>query len=84
MHFSRHCQGQSTLPTFESSTSRSSSFHVLCFNKVTSPLVGVLLVCSYTVVHIHDHSPTGLFRASAAQRDRPNACEGAPGSRKRS
>ena len=36
------------------------------------------------IVHIHDHYPTGLFRASTAQRYRPNACEGAPGSRKRS
>ena len=32
-------------------------------------------------VLLHDHSPTGLFRASAAQQDRPNACEGATGSR---
>ena len=34
--------------------------------------------------YIHDHSPTGLFMASADRRDRPNACKGASGSRKRS
>jgi len=39
---------------------------------------------TYTHTHIHDHSPTGLFRASAAQRDRPSAHESTPGSRKRS
>ena len=37
----------------------------------------------HTHTHLQEHSPTGLFRASASQRDRQNACEGAPGSRKR-
>ena len=35
-------------------------------------------------IYILGISPTELFRASAAQRDRPNACEGAPGCCKRS
>ena len=43
--------------------------------KKTSAVAIIILILK------HDHSPMGLFRASAAQRDRPNACEGAPGSR---
>jgi len=41
----------------------------------------VMYIHIHTYILIHDHSPTGLFRASAAQQDWPNACEGTSGCR---